>query len=166
MIKTYILLPCFQRFSLFSKVYLKLKLWVVKLLKLNSENHDLTIRHKMLSFGNTFCAAQMSARPKSSFPFYEKLYTYVSPRVSAWFKWHGSAFSSCFEISIYNWLCMISMTPQYLKLSAVPAQWTMFFCMFIAEIIVWLTSHCTVGSSVSIRVTSLEQLILAEYSGE
>ena len=37
----------------------------------------------MLSFGNTLCAAQNSARPKSSFPFYEKLYTYVSPRVSA-----------------------------------------------------------------------------------
>ena len=36
----------------------------------------------MLSFGNTLCAAQISARPKSSFPFYEKLYTYVSPRVS------------------------------------------------------------------------------------
>ena len=37
----------------------------------------------MLSFGNTLCAAQRLARPKSSFPFYEKLYTYVSPRVSA-----------------------------------------------------------------------------------
>ena len=33
--KLIILLPCFQRFSLFSKVYLKSKLWVVKLLKLN-----------------------------------------------------------------------------------------------------------------------------------
>ena len=46
------------------------------------KNHDLTIRHKMLSFGNTLCAAQRSARPKSSYPFYEKLCTYVSPRVS------------------------------------------------------------------------------------
>ena len=36
----------------------------------------------MMSFGNTLCAAQMSARPKSSPSFYEKLYTYVSPRVS------------------------------------------------------------------------------------
>ena len=36
----------------------------------------------MLSFGSTICAAQISARPKSSFPLYEKLYTYVSPRVS------------------------------------------------------------------------------------
>ena len=36
----------------------------------------------MLSFGNILCAAQSSARPKSSFPFYEKLYTYGSPRVS------------------------------------------------------------------------------------
>ena len=35
--KLIILLPCFQRFSLFSKVYLKSKLWVVKLLKLNIE---------------------------------------------------------------------------------------------------------------------------------
>ena len=35
----------------------------------------------MLSFGNTLCAAQISAQPKSSFPFYEKLYTYVSPTV-------------------------------------------------------------------------------------
>ena len=43
----------------------------------------MTIRHKVLSLGNTLCAAQNSARPKSSFPFYEKLYTYVSPRVSA-----------------------------------------------------------------------------------
>ena len=40
------------------------------------KNHDLTIRTKVLSFGNTLCAAQNSARPKSSFPFYEKLYTY------------------------------------------------------------------------------------------
>ena len=47
------------------------------------KNHDLTIRHKMLSFGNTLCAAQRSARPKSSYPFYEKRYTYVSPRVPA-----------------------------------------------------------------------------------
>ena len=39
-------------------------------------------RHKMLYFGNTICAAQMSARPKSSNPFYEKLSIYVSPRVS------------------------------------------------------------------------------------
>ena len=38
----------------------------------------------MLSFGNTLCAAQRSARPKSSFLFYEKLYTYVSPRVSVY----------------------------------------------------------------------------------
>ena len=37
----------------------------------------------MLSFGNTLCAAQRLARPKSSVLFYEKLYTYVSPRVSA-----------------------------------------------------------------------------------
>ena len=37
----------------------------------------------MLSFGNRLCAAQRLARPKSWFPFYEKLYTYVSPRVSA-----------------------------------------------------------------------------------
>ena len=37
----------------------------------------------MLSFGSTLCAAQRAARPKSSHPFYEKLYTYVSPRVSA-----------------------------------------------------------------------------------
>ena len=37
----------------------------------------------MLSFDNTLCAAQISARPKSSFPFHEKLYTYVSSRVSA-----------------------------------------------------------------------------------
>ena len=36
----------------------------------------------MLSFGITVCAAQRLARPKSSFTFYEKLYTYVSPRVS------------------------------------------------------------------------------------
>ena len=36
----------------------------------------------MLCFGNTICAAQMSARPKSSNPFYEKLSIYVSPRVS------------------------------------------------------------------------------------
>ena len=35
----------------------------------------------MLSFGNTLSAAQGSAQPKSSFPFYEKQYTYVSPRV-------------------------------------------------------------------------------------
>ena len=38
----------------------------------------------MLLFGNTLCAAQMSAQPKSSFLFYEKLYTYVSPKVSGW----------------------------------------------------------------------------------
>ena len=37
----------------------------------------------MLSFGNMYImAAQISARSKSSFPFYEKMYTYVSPRVS------------------------------------------------------------------------------------
>jgi hypothetical protein len=36
----------------------------------------------MLSFGNATCAAQISAQPKSSFPFHEKLSTYVSPRVS------------------------------------------------------------------------------------
>ena len=36
----------------------------------------------MLYFSNTICAAQMSARPKSSNPFYEKLSIYVSPRVS------------------------------------------------------------------------------------
>ena len=36
----------------------------------------------MLYFGNTICAAQMSARPKSSNLFYEKLSIYVSPRVS------------------------------------------------------------------------------------
>ena len=36
----------------------------------------------MLSFGNTICVAQRTAQPKSSFPFYEKLSTYVSPRVS------------------------------------------------------------------------------------
>ena len=36
----------------------------------------------MLSFGNATCAAQISAQPKSSFPFYEKLSTYVSLRVS------------------------------------------------------------------------------------
>ena len=47
------------------------------------KNHNLTIRHKMLSFSNTICAAQMSARPRSSNLFYEKLYTYVSPKVSA-----------------------------------------------------------------------------------
>ena len=35
--KLIILLPCFERFSLFSKIYPKLKLWVVKLLKLNIE---------------------------------------------------------------------------------------------------------------------------------
>ena len=49
------------------------------------KNHDLTIRHKMLSFGNTLCAAQQWTRPKSSYLFYEKLYTYVSPRVSGIF---------------------------------------------------------------------------------
>ena len=38
--------------------------------------------HKMLKFDNTIWAAQLAARPKSSFPFYEKLSTYVSPRVS------------------------------------------------------------------------------------
>ena len=38
--------------------------------------------HKMLKFGNTIWAAQLAARPKSSVPFYEKLSTYVSPRVS------------------------------------------------------------------------------------
>ena len=48
------------------------------------KNHDLTIRHKILSFGNILCAAQRLAWPKSSFPFYENLYTYVSPRVSAY----------------------------------------------------------------------------------
>ena len=37
----------------------------------------------MLKFGNTIWAAQLAARPKSSVPFYEKLSTYVSPRVSA-----------------------------------------------------------------------------------
>ena len=36
----------------------------------------------MLSYDNTLCAVQIFARPKSSFPFYEKLYAYVSPRVS------------------------------------------------------------------------------------
>ena len=36
----------------------------------------------MLSFGNTTSAAQIAARPRSSFPFYEKLSIYVSPRVS------------------------------------------------------------------------------------
>jgi hypothetical protein len=36
----------------------------------------------MLSFGNATCAAQISAQPKSSLPFYEKLSTYVSLRVS------------------------------------------------------------------------------------
>ena len=46
------------------------------------KNHDLTIRHKLLSFDNTLCAAQRSARPKSSILFYQKLYTYFSPRVS------------------------------------------------------------------------------------
>ena len=46
------------------------------------KNHDLTIRHKSLSFGITLCPAQMAARPKSSFLFYEKLSIYVSPMVS------------------------------------------------------------------------------------
>ena len=55
----------------------------------------------MLSFGSTLCAAQRSARPKTSFPFYEKLYTYVSPRVSGqpaeyWFV----GFTRLFEIHI------------------------------------------------------------------
>ena len=36
----------------------------------------------MLLFGNTKCAAQIAARPKSSFLFHEKLSTYVSPKVS------------------------------------------------------------------------------------
>jgi hypothetical protein len=40
----------------------------------------------MLSFGNTICAAQISARPKSSFLFYEKLNTYVFLRVSVYFQ--------------------------------------------------------------------------------
>ena len=38
---------------------------------------------KMLSFGNTICVAQVAAQPKSSFPFYEKLITYISPMVAA-----------------------------------------------------------------------------------
>ena len=38
--KLIILLPCFQRFSLFNKVYLKSKLWVVKLLQLNIETRS------------------------------------------------------------------------------------------------------------------------------
>ena len=37
----------------------------------------------MLSFGNTICVAQVAAQPKSSFPFYEKLITYISPMVAA-----------------------------------------------------------------------------------
>ena len=57
------------------------------------KNHDLTIRHKMLSFGNTLCTAQRLARPKSSFPFCGKLYTYVSPRVSAYRELPVSQFS-------------------------------------------------------------------------
>ena len=32
----------------------------------------------MLSFGNTICTAQISARPKSLFPLYEKLNPYDS----------------------------------------------------------------------------------------
>ena len=37
----------------------------------------------MLSFCRRTCSAKISVWPKSSYPFYEKLYTYVSPRVSA-----------------------------------------------------------------------------------
>ena len=36
----------------------------------------------MLQLGNTTCAAQIAAQPKSSVPFYEKLSIYVSVRVS------------------------------------------------------------------------------------
>ena len=43
----------------------------------------MTSWQKVLSFGNTVCADQISARPKSSFLFYEKLSTYASPMVSA-----------------------------------------------------------------------------------
>ena len=41
--KLILLLPCFQRFSLFSRLYLKSKLWVVKLLKLNQERRQIFI---------------------------------------------------------------------------------------------------------------------------
>ena len=37
----------------------------------------------MLKFGNTICAAQIAARPKSSILFHDKLSIYVSPMVSA-----------------------------------------------------------------------------------
>ena len=37
-----------------------------------------------MSFGNATCAAQISAWPKSSLPFYEKLNPYVSLMVSGW----------------------------------------------------------------------------------
>ena len=37
----------------------------------------------MLLLSSALFAAQRSAQPKSSFPFFKKLYTYVSPRVSA-----------------------------------------------------------------------------------
>ena len=53
------------------------------MLKLDVEKSWFDYQTQMLSFGNTICAAQMSARPKSSNPFYEKLSIYVSPRVSA-----------------------------------------------------------------------------------
>ena len=61
--KLIILLPCFQRFSLFSKVYLKSKLWVVKLLKLNIEKSwfDYQTQNAVIWQYNAgdLCAAQI-----------------------------------------------------------------------------------------------------------
>ena len=62
----------------------------------------------MLSFGNTLCAAQRSARPKSSFPFYKKLYTYVSPRVSGFIP--SSRVASFFQKwqVVIKFLCLLN----------------------------------------------------------
>ena len=88
------------------------------------KNHDLTIRHKMLSFGNTLCAAQRSARPKSSFPFYEKLYTYVSPRVSdLTYSFGINTFTwQTFHIDLYS--CWFSV-PLQITVVIYSIQWTL-----------------------------------------
>ena len=78
MIITYNIKPLFFiDLGSFSKSHLKLKLWVVKLLKLKIEK-------SWLDYQDTRCCnlAIQYMLPKSSIPFYEKLSTYVSPMVS------------------------------------------------------------------------------------
>ena len=57
--------------------------------------------HKMLKFGNTIWAAQLATRPDSSVLLYEKLSTYVSPKVSVCSRWIEE-FDDLWKLAMWN----------------------------------------------------------------